>query len=333
VRVTLAHELTHALQDQYYDLNRGDKMHDDAALAFRSLVEGDAVVVQNAYAKTMSAADQKSYQDTESSGADQAYSNIPDILVASELEPYVVGPAFVEALKTHGGNEAINAALENPPQSTAQLLQLFDYLDQPPATGSTPTTVSPPAVPTGATRVTFSGSSSFGALQWYLLLARRIDVHRAFTAVADWAGDSSVAYKDSSGRVCIRAEYEAQSDSNAQTVAGLLKSWRAVGPDTGATIDTSGEVVHFTTCDPGTSVKLVGKDRSSAVVEYAGARIELAQELISQHIDSNTSQCTVDNALSTFSLDDIEAIDQGSASQGLISKFQQAFVTALENCR
>ena len=66
VRVTLAHELTHALQDQYFDLGREDSLPDDAQQAFRSVVEGDAVVVQNAYADTMSKADQDEYNQAES---------------------------------------------------------------------------------------------------------------------------------------------------------------------------------------------------------------------------------------------------------------------------
>ena len=69
VRVTLAHELTHALQDQYFDLGRQDTLPDDSAQAYRSVIEGDAVVVQNAYADTMSQADQDAYNKAESQGS------------------------------------------------------------------------------------------------------------------------------------------------------------------------------------------------------------------------------------------------------------------------
>ncbi len=129
VRVTLAHELTHALQDQYFDLGRQDTLPDDSAQAYRSVIEGDAVVVQNAYADTMSQSDQDQYNKAESQGSDQAYSNVPDILVAQDSEPYIIGPAFVDALKARGGNTAINDALRHPPASTAaadEHLQLPD---------------------------------------------------------------------------------------------------------------------------------------------------------------------------------------------------------------
>ena len=62
-RVTLAHELTHVLQDQHFNLT---KLHLQASRsdtgdpsAFKALVEGDAVRIQQAYLKQLPKADQK----------------------------------------------------------------------------------------------------------------------------------------------------------------------------------------------------------------------------------------------------------------------------------
>jgi hypothetical protein len=47
-RTTLAHEMTHALADQHYDLNELDKVatgNDDMAMAISALVEGEATLV------------------------------------------------------------------------------------------------------------------------------------------------------------------------------------------------------------------------------------------------------------------------------------------------
>src|SRR5947199_4275908 len=47
-KITLAHEMTHALQDQYFDLQALDKAvehDDDMALALTSIVEGEATLV------------------------------------------------------------------------------------------------------------------------------------------------------------------------------------------------------------------------------------------------------------------------------------------------
>ena len=53
VRETLAHELTHALQDQHFDLRRFENGPDGAEEAYRALYEADAVRVQFAFDKTL----------------------------------------------------------------------------------------------------------------------------------------------------------------------------------------------------------------------------------------------------------------------------------------
>src|SRR5262245_5888854 len=62
-RVTLAHELTHALQDQHFDLNalqrEAAKTHSGTVL--RTVVEGDAVRIEDDYVNTLSKADRSKY--------------------------------------------------------------------------------------------------------------------------------------------------------------------------------------------------------------------------------------------------------------------------------
>ena len=62
VRVTLAHELTHALQDQEVDLAGLERLQGEAGSAARATIEGDAVVNEQAYAATLSPADADSYR-------------------------------------------------------------------------------------------------------------------------------------------------------------------------------------------------------------------------------------------------------------------------------
>jgi hypothetical protein len=328
VRVTLAHELTHALQDQYFDLNREDSLPDDAQQAFRSVVEGDAVVVQNAYAASMSKADQDAYQKAESDGS-SVYDKIPDILVAEQLEPYVVGPAFVDALKTHGGNEAIDEALRHPPASTAALMDIFRYLDQPAAGTSTSTTMAAPTLDAGDKKVE---SGDFGALDWYLMLARRVDVHKAIEAVDGWAGDSTITYREPSGRVCVQSDYKGRNGSDAQTMRQTLEQWRTAGPDTDASVSLSGDVVHFRSCDPGKHVRLTGTDHSSDVVEYAAARIEIAQEFFKENLPNTVAQCSINGMFGKLSLDDVTRIDSGAADEALQQKARAALANAVATC-
>src|SRR5262245_24822696 len=64
VRVTLAHDLTHALQDQYFTLGTKTQANvDDSAV--RALIEGDAMRVESVYESKLSPEDQKAYLDAE----------------------------------------------------------------------------------------------------------------------------------------------------------------------------------------------------------------------------------------------------------------------------
>ena len=59
--VTLVHELTHALQDQHFDLDREDESEDGGDEVFRSLVEGDATRVEDGYIASLSDDDRARY--------------------------------------------------------------------------------------------------------------------------------------------------------------------------------------------------------------------------------------------------------------------------------
>ena len=53
-KVVLAHELTHAVTDQHYDLTHSDRLaaatgRDDEETAYSALVEGDATLVMQRY--------------------------------------------------------------------------------------------------------------------------------------------------------------------------------------------------------------------------------------------------------------------------------------------
>ncbi|HYT40274.1 MAG TPA: hypothetical protein VEN99_12220, partial [Acidimicrobiia bacterium] len=72
-RATIVHELTHALQDQHFDISREDSYpSDDRNGAFDAVVEGDAVRLEDAYVGSLPQADQDAY-DREEAAGDAAY--------------------------------------------------------------------------------------------------------------------------------------------------------------------------------------------------------------------------------------------------------------------
>jgi hypothetical protein len=164
------------------------------------------------------------------------------------------------------------------------------------------------------------------------MLARRIDVHQAVKAVDGWAADSSLTYRDTSGRVCVLADYRGQSSSDADTMVKLLDDWKSVGPSTDASVHESGDTVAFTTCDPGKDVTLAGTDRSNDAIQFVSARIEIVEEFFKQHVPDSVARCSVNGMLGHLSLDDVLAIDNGTASTSLQQEAESALEKSVESC-
>jgi len=323
-RVTLAHELTHALQDQYYDLTRLQKMKTDGeAAAFRALVEGDATVVENAYIDQLSSADSAAYDEQNQKQADTAdYGNDPQVLVASFTSPYIIGPPFVEALKAKGGNNAINDALQNPPASEAAILDIFTFLDK-----QVPASVTGPWVPTGDKTV---DEGDFGATTWYLMLAQRLDVHEAIKAVDGWGGDGYRTYTEADGRVCITALYKGKTTADSDRMYKQLQQWVLAGDaDSGATADQTVEGAVLTSCDPGSSATLKGDDQSMAAIELLGLRLQVVSEAFKANASSTVAECSSNGMVDQLDLADLDP----KADQAAVGKKVQAALTkAIQAC-
>jgi hypothetical protein len=134
-RIVLAHELTHAVTDQHYDLTLADRLDashaDDRATAYSGLIEGDATVVMSLYHDQALSPGERA--DADRVGSTQRTPKLdaaPPALRESLLFPYSAGVAFVRALYQRGGWEAVNRAYRDPPASTEQLLHPDRYLDQ-----------------------------------------------------------------------------------------------------------------------------------------------------------------------------------------------------------
>src|SRR4051794_27256854 len=102
LRVTLVHELTHAVQDQHFDLER-TFASDTGETAFRSLVEGDAMRIENHYIDELSDADMAAYDKQNEADVKQAdMSDVPPVLTAFFDAPYALGSQLVDLLDAEG---------------------------------------------------------------------------------------------------------------------------------------------------------------------------------------------------------------------------------------
>jgi hypothetical protein len=132
----LAHELTHALQDQNFDLGSRldkEKDDDDRALALKTVAEGDATLAGFAYAvgrmdDNTANALADSLKQLPSALAAEA-PNTPEGLSAPLLFQYSHGVRFVGEAYRRGGWNAVDALYRNPPQSSHQILHPALYFD------------------------------------------------------------------------------------------------------------------------------------------------------------------------------------------------------------
>jgi hypothetical protein len=127
-RLTLAHELEHALVDQalglpsFLDEQATADGREDVELAGLSLVEGDATLFTNAFASEhLSVADAFRAVGPMLAASDE-FDKLPHYLQASTVFPYEEGLAFVCRLFERGGWRAVDRAYRNLPQTSAQIM-------------------------------------------------------------------------------------------------------------------------------------------------------------------------------------------------------------------
>ena len=127
----MAHELTHALQDQHFNLKRFEKWpkgDSDAELAAHALIEGDATLAMTIY---MSKNPLVALAFIRSLGAQEVaseqFKQAPRALRESLLFPYEEGSAWATQLYKRGGWEMVSQAFTKLPQSSEQILHADKY--------------------------------------------------------------------------------------------------------------------------------------------------------------------------------------------------------------
>ena len=127
----MAHELTHALQDQHFNLRRFEhwpKGDSDAELAAHALIEGDATLAMALYVANNPLVALAFLKSLGAAGmASEELDKAPRALRESLLFPYQDGQKWVNALYKRGGWNEVSQAFTTLPQSTEQILHPEKY--------------------------------------------------------------------------------------------------------------------------------------------------------------------------------------------------------------
>lgn len=197
----MAHELTHALQDQHFNLRRFEnwpKGDSDAELATHALIEGDATLAMTLYVSSNPARALtflKSFLSAETSS--QELDKAPRAMRETLLFPYQEGLAWTRALYQNGGWSAVSRAFKTLPQSSEQILHPPKYFIH-----EAPVKVSLPDSRTllgrGWRRIETDVN---GEWSFYLILDEFLkSASTSKQAAAGWGGDRYATYESANGQ-------------------------------------------------------------------------------------------------------------------------------------
>ncbi len=203
----MVHELTHALQDQYFDIGRMQKedikLHnDDRMLAHQAVFEGDAMAVMldyllvpggKTFAQLPNLVMVMRSQFASMDAQYEVFREAPVFLKEELLFPYGYGAAFLQKIRASQPWDAVNKIYSDLPASTEQIIHPEKYFtsrdDPKPVRVKDPTPQLGPAWKDAYTNV-------MGEFALYLMLKLHIPDEKAKQAAAGWGGD----------QICLVAE-------------------------------------------------------------------------------------------------------------------------------
>ena len=216
---TYAHEFTHQLQDERFDLDGlGLDTPDegDRAQAVRALIEGDATATQSTWLQSGVLTPEELgeiFQASLDPAGLEALQRAPAILRELAFFRYRDGLALVTGLLLEGGYAAVDAAFASPPRSTEQVLHPEKY-----GAGEAPIEV---AVPRDlAVRLgdgwSEAARDTLGELVLRVWLREGgLEATAARVAAAGWGGDRLVLLRGPAGQVAVAllSEWDSQADA------------------------------------------------------------------------------------------------------------------------
>jgi hypothetical protein len=237
-RMTLAHEFTHALQDQHFGLDEldiEDPTQSDRGLARLALVEGDATQLMIEWATAHLSPLELLSVVTGSLTPEQqqVLDEMPPAVARQMLFPYVEGQLFVADLKQRGGWRAVDSAYDDPPDSTEQILhpQAFAVRERPVAVRLPDLEA---ALGPGWSNVLEDTMGELSSQVWLDLATPSADPEAtpsALRAAAGWGGDRIASYEGPDGgwAVAWQTAWDSAADAaEFRTAAGaVLRRLRA----------------------------------------------------------------------------------------------------------
>ena len=223
---TYAHEYTHVLQDQNYDLLNGlkdnpeyCKSHTEYCAAVDALVEGDATNTESTWLlHNATGQDKQDIVNFYSTYQSPVYDSAPAFMKEDFVYPYNQGAAFVQHLLSIGNEAEVDKAFQNPPVDTEQILHPELYPSDLPKDIPLPDFSS--TLGSGWSEET---RNVMGEWYIYLIFADGLDPKyqlpksTAQTAAAGWGGDTYLLYYNAASNqsaFIMRSQWDTMLDAD-----------------------------------------------------------------------------------------------------------------------
>jgi hypothetical protein len=199
-RMVMAHELTHALEDQHFKIEawvKAARPNEDAELARDAVLEGSAMAAMVDYLMLSTGRSLKDLPDFDPSmligdlGSTPTLQKAPPFLKDTLIFPYIGGLSFSAAILKNAGWAALPGVFEKPPVSTQQILHPALY-----RSGRIPkTVVLPSPEKLLGSSWTKLDENIMGEYGWKEVLKQFLEEDRAKTLAAAWDGDRYAVFE------------------------------------------------------------------------------------------------------------------------------------------
>ena len=265
-RMVMAHELTHALEDQHFQIEawaKAARPNDDGELARESVLEGSAMVAMVEYLLQGSGRSLKDLPDIDPAmligdmGDTPTLKKAPPFLKDALIFPYLDGMTFSAAILKPSGWEGLPAIFAKPPASTQQILHPALY-----ASGKVPAPVSLPTMEKtlGADWVKLE-ENAMGEFGWKEVLKQFLGEPRAKPLAAAWDGDRYIVYEQKqTKRLLLITRERLSSEEEAQRFFGQYSEALEKKHDTRSNLFRKPDFFSFETPDGGVFLRCVEKE-------------------------------------------------------------------------
>jgi hypothetical protein len=220
----LAHELTHALQDQNFPeifekVDKGECSSSDELNTLMALIEGHATLIQNFYLKYLSPEEQfelLQYSYSMMNMNATTFENMDPFIFEMLLFPYLKGQSFLTSLFLQGGLDKVNGVFLDPPYTTEQIIHPDKYL-----AGEKPAGISLELkMPTGWTEV---DQDSLGEGFMWIVLKQHIPEMEAGISSSGWDGDIYSYWENESNYLFLwKQNWDSENDARE-----FFNSWHS----------------------------------------------------------------------------------------------------------